>query len=100
MDHTSQQVSQLAEAERPGKTWGPGAVAGGQTWFHASCSGPGRARACPRTRSPVGTQACAPPGRLRVSLQLKLPHPALGSQTWTEGLQVSKVWAKLQEKGL
>ena len=28
------------------------------------------------TGSPVGTQACAPPVRLRVLLWLKLPHPA------------------------
>ena len=76
-----------AEAERPGKTWGPGAVAGGQTWFHASCSGPGRARACPRTRSPVGTQACTPPGRLRFLLWLKLPHPTPRQQTLTQWLQ-------------
>ena len=82
---------------RPGDL-GPGR--GARPRFHARWSGPVSRDPCPRTGSLVQTQAWAPPRQLRVLLWLKLPHPAPRQQTSTQRLQLSKVWAKLHEKGV
>ena len=88
-----------AEAECPWKTWGPGDGAG--TSSGSAPVGAGRGRRYPRQWMgfPVGTQACSPPGRLRVWLWLKLPHPASRWQPWTQQLQLSKIWAKVPKRG-
>ena len=89
-----------AEAECPGKTWGLGAGVGGRPSSHARWSKPGGAGPTPMDGFSRGDTFCAPPVRLRVLLSLKLPHPAARWQTWTQHLQLAKVWAKLCEKGL
>ena len=89
-----------AEAEGPGKTFGPGPWRRAGHGSEPGGTGPGLGDAHPRMRSPVGTHACAPPGQLRVLFRLKLPHPTPRRQSWTQLLQISKVWAKLCEKGL
>ena len=48
-----------AEAECPGKTWAPGAGAGGRPRFHARWRWTGRAGRRPLEEFSLGTQACA-----------------------------------------
>ena len=53
-------------------------------------AGQGRRGPRPQTGSPVGSQACAPPGPPIVWLGRKLPHPAPRRQTWTSGFHSLK----------
>ena len=89
-----------AEAECPGKTWGPGAGVGGRPRFHARWRWTGRAGHTPMDGFSPGDSDLRPPGWPRVLLGLKLPHRAPRRQTTTQQLQLSKVWAKLREKGM
>ena len=51
----------------------------------------------PRTGSPLGSLACAPPRRLRDLLRLQSPHPATRRQTWTQPLQPSSLCGTTQK---
>ena len=51
----------------------------------------------PRTGSPLGRLACAPPGRLRALLRLQSPHPATRRHTWTQPLQPSSLCGTTQK---
>ena len=98
--HTSQQFCAPASSECPGRTWGPGARAGPSHGHGPGEEGQGGRSPRPWKGSPGGTQACAPPGPLRVLLWLKLPHPAPRCQTWTHLPPLSNICPKLLEKGL
>ena len=89
-----------AEAECPGKTWRPGAVAGCRRQCHAGWRWNERAGHTPMDGFSPGDSGLRPPGWLRVLLRLKLPHHGPRRPTRTERLQLSTVWAKLHRKGL
>ena len=89
-----------ASAECPGRTWGPGARAGPSQGYAPGEEGQGGRSPRPWKGSPGRTQACAPPGPLRVLLWLKLPNPAPRCQTWSHLPPLSNICPKLLEKGL
>ena len=80
-----------AEAECQGRTRDLGTGWGAGHGFATGGAGPGGPDPRPRMGSPVGSQACAPPGWLRALLWLKRPHPALRQQTLTQRLQPSSL---------
>ena len=88
-----------AKAEGPGKNQGPEARTGCRPRFPATLSGFGRAGHTPTMGSPMGSQACALPGWLRLLLWQKLPQPALRQPTLTERLELPKICAKPPKKG-
>ena len=79
-----------AEAECQGRTRDLGPRRGAGHGSAPGGAGPSGRDPRPRTGSPPETQACAPPGLLRVLLWLKLPHPAPRWQTWTQRLHSLK----------
>ena len=87
--HLFQQVSHPHRGRIPRDDLGSWGLGGVQPWFRAWESGPGIRDPRPRTGSPLGSQACGPPGRPRVWLWLILPHPAPRPPTGTQGLQLS-----------
>ena len=54
---------------------------------------------CPWISSPVGNQACIVPRLLRDLLLLKLPHPELRKQTFTEYFYLYRIWARPSRYG-
>ena len=89
-----------AEAECPGKTWGTGARAGGRPRFPAGWSRPERARHTPTDVFSHGDSSLSPAWAAKFLALAQTFPPCPEQQTWTKGLQLSKVCVKAQEKGL